>query len=226
MNTAVILTARKERDSQIPYPLLPIDGKRCLIDRTLQLLRELHYERIILVVGYCHEMFQRFAAPDVTLVYNAEYEITASMGSLALVKDLIDGDFLLIEGDTFFEKQLLERLSAVPNGNCISYTEESGSGDECYIETRNGFVTKLTKDRHRVCRFEGEMIGVTRLCQTTFLRMIQEWERSSNPYLNYEYLLTDVTDAIDRPCLYFKNLIWGDVDNHTDYHKLINHTYG
>lgn len=63
MNTAVILTARKERDSQIPYPLLPIDGKRCLIDRTLQLLRELHYERIILVVGYCHEMFQRFAAP-------------------------------------------------------------------------------------------------------------------------------------------------------------------
>lgn len=108
MNTAVILTARKERDSQIPYPLLPIDGKRCLIDRTLQLLRELHYERIILVVGYCHEMFQRFAAPDVTLVYNAEYEITASMGSLALVKDLIDGDFLLIEGDTFFEKQLLE----------------------------------------------------------------------------------------------------------------------
>lgn len=225
MNTAVILTARKERDSQIPYPLLPIDGKRCLIDRTLQLLRELHYERIILVVGYCHEMFQRFAAPDVTLVYNAEYEITASMGSLALVKDLIDGDFLLIEGDTFFEKQLLERLSAVPHGNCISYTEESGSGDECYIETRNGFVTKLTKDRHRVCRFEGEMIGVTRLCQTTFLRMIQEWERSSNPYLNYEYLLTDVTDAIDRPCLYFKNLIWGDVDNHTDYHKLINHTY-
>ena len=52
MKTAVILTARKEKDSQIPYPLIPFDGDTCLIDRSIGLLRELNYNRIILVVGY------------------------------------------------------------------------------------------------------------------------------------------------------------------------------
>ena len=73
------------------------------------------------------------------------------MGSLALCKDYIQEDFLLVEGDTFFEEKVVEILSGVEAGNYISMTEESGSGDECFVETRQGFVTKITKDRHRVC---------------------------------------------------------------------------
>ena len=35
----------------------------------------------------------------------------------------------------------------------------------------------------------------------------------------------EVTDAIDRPVLYFKNLIWGEVDNQKDFHRLKNDTF-
>ena len=40
MKTAVILAARKEQDSEQPYPILPFAEGRCLIDRSLSILRK------------------------------------------------------------------------------------------------------------------------------------------------------------------------------------------
>lgn len=222
MRTAVILTARKEKDSAIPYPLMKYDGESCLIDRTLSILRDNGYSKIIMVVGYRADLFECYVAEDVAIIENKDYEFTASMGSLALCDGLIDDDFLLVEGDTFFEKKIVSDLTAIESGNCISMTEESGSGDECFVETKQGFVTKITKDRHRVCNFEGEMIGVSRISFSTFKRLNEAWKESSNPYLNYEYLLMDVTDVLDRPYIRFKNVIWGDVDCQEDFTRVEN----
>lgn len=222
MKTAVILSARKERTSEIPYPLLPFEGEECLIDRSLRILRECGYSRIILVIGFRHELFEKYAAEDVCILVNKDYEFTASMGSLALCRDLLSDDFILVEGDTFFEKKVIEELSGIKSGVCFSITEESGSGDECFVETKRGFVTKITKDRHRVCNFEGEMMGITRLDLLTYRKMLQVWDTSTNPYINYEYLLMDVTGALDRPYRWFPNVIWGDVDCKEDFDKLTN----
>lgn len=225
MNIAVILAARKEKDCKYPYPVLPFANGHCLLDRTIGILRDNGYKKLIIVAGYRSEMFEKYKADDITIIYNKDYEFTASMGSLALCNKLIDDDFLLVEGDTFFEQKVVQKLSAISSGNCISMTEESGSGDECFVETKHGFVTKITKDRHRVCNFEGEMMGITRISLDTFKKLIYAWEHSSNPYLNYEYLLMDVTEALDRPYIRFKNVIWGDVDCEEDFKKLQNSLY-
>lgn len=222
MKTAVILSARKERDSEIPYPLMPFADGICLMDRNLSILRECGYDRILVVVGYQVELFEKYRSEDVSIITNPDFEFTASMGSLALCRDIVDSDFLLVEGDTFFEKRIVEGLSAVKAGNCLSMTEESGSGDECFMETRNGFVTKITKDRHRVIRFEGEMMGVSRISYDSYRRMLYLWDRSQNPYLNYEYVLMDVTEPLDRPFIRFRNIIWGDVDCREDFKRLKN----
>lgn len=225
MKTAVILAARREKDSEIPYPLIPFATTLCLMDRTLSILKNLHYNNILIVVGYRADLFLKYAHEGVTLIDNTEFEFTSSMGSLAKAKDYIHEDFLLLESDTFYERKVIEDLDAVQCGNCLSMTEESGSGDECFVETKSGFVTKITKDRHRVCNFEGEMIGASRISLETFRKMIAAWEASSNLYLNYEYLLMDVTEPLDRPVLMFKNLIWGDVDCQEDFKKLQNDIY-
>lgn len=225
MKIAVVLTARREKDSEVPYPLLPFVEDRCLIDRTLSILRENGYKKVLMVTGYHNELFQKYGSEDVIIVYNKDYEFTSSMGSLALCKDYIEEDFLLVEGDTFYEKKVIEQLTSLTSGNCISITEESGSGDECYVETKNGYVTKITKDRHRVCNFEGEMMGVSRISLDTYHKLIYAWEHSNNPYLNYEYLLMDVTEPLDRPYIRFKNVIWGDVDCAKDFKKLENEIY-
>ena len=225
MNTAIILSARKERDSHIPYPLIPFSEDITLLGRSIEILRETGISRIYVVVGYQAEMFKAYQAKDVQLIVNPNYEFTSSMASLAMVKDLIDDDFLLVEGDTFYEKEVLKKLSEIPEGNCFVMTEESGSGDECFVETKSGFITKISKDRHRVCRFEGELLGLSRISKSTYKRLIEKWESSENSYLNYEYLMMDVTDVLDRPVLKFKNLIWGEVDNMKDFKKLQNDIY-
>lgn len=222
MRTAVILAARKERDSLIPYPLQLFADNTCLMDRNIAILKENGIKKILIVVGFKHELFEKYESDDVTVIYNKEFEFTASMGSLALAKDYIDEDFLLVEGDTFFEREVVDQLCSIKIGNCITMTEESGSGDECFVETKNGFVTKITKDRHWVRNFEGEMMGITRISYETFKKLIFAWEHSNNPYLNYEYLLMDVTETLDRPYIHFKNVIWGDVDCKEDFKRLEN----
>ena len=225
MKTAVILTARKEKDSQIPYPLLPFDEGKCLIDRSIEILRELNYKKIVIVVGYRAELFDKYKAKDVLLVENKDYEFTSSMGSLALVRDYVQEDFLLLEGDTFYEKFIIEQLDRTEYSTCLAMTEETGSGDECYVETKFSFVTKITKDRHRVCNIEGELIGVLKLSFEVFSRILNAYRSCTNPYINYEYLLMDVTDVLERPVIKFKNLIWGDVDTQEDFKRLKNVTY-
>ena len=211
MNTAVILSARKERDSQIPYPLMPFSEGVTLLGRSIDILKEIGITKIFVVIGYQAEQFKAYQVNGVQLILNPNYEFTSSMASLAMVKDLIDDDFLLVEGDTFYEKKVLKKLSEISDGNCFVMTEESGSGDECFVETKSGFITNISKDRHRVCRFEGELLGLSRISKNTYLKLIEKWESSENSYLNYEYLMMDVTDVLDRPVLKFRNLIWGEV---------------
>lgn len=219
-NLAIILSARKERTSDIPFPLMQFEEGQCLIDRTIQLLKEVGIRRILLVVGFREELFRKYVDDIVTIVKADNYEFSSSMASLAAAKPYIDEDFLLVEGDTFFERKVVELLAGIKQGNYFVATEESGSGDECYLEGRNGFITKISKDKHRICNFEGELIGVSRLSLDTYQRMLVLWDRSTNSYLNYEYALMDVTSSLDRPFVFFKNLIWGDVDCSEDFKRL------
>lgn len=225
LTTAVILAARQERDSEIPYPLIPFDGDNNLIDRTISILRELNYTNIIIVAGYKSEMFEKYKSNDVTLLINKDYEFTGSMASLQMAKDYVKDDFLLLEGDTFYERKVIEQLTATSHPICFTVTEETGSGDECYVELKAGFVKKLTKDCHRVCRIEGEMIGATKVSRQAFNAMISLYFESTNQLLSYEYLLMDVTEVLDRPYISFQNLIWGDVDSQDDFKRLKNVIY-
>lgn len=51
MKTAVILSARKDKDTEIPYPLKPYYENSCLIDRTIEALTALNYDNILLIIG-------------------------------------------------------------------------------------------------------------------------------------------------------------------------------
>lgn len=227
MKTAVILSARLDRDTHVPYPLKPYYKNECLMDRTIKALTELDYTDILLVIGGGDQaqMYQKYASSRVRLIQNPDYKFTASMGSLALVASYIADDFLLVEGDTFYEYKVLKALTESENENCFAVTEESGSGDEAFVETKNGYVTKVSKDRHQICNFEGELLGIVKISKLTLDKMMLKWHHSNNPYLNYEYLLLDSTDVLDRPFIYFSNLIWGDVDCEEDFNKLCNYIY-
>lgn len=134
-----------------------------MIDRTIEALTALNYDNILLIVGEQAQLYQRYASETVRLVLNPDFKFTSSMGSLAMAAPYVKDDFLLVEGDTFYEYKVLKELSETKNENCFAITEESGSGDEAFVETRSGYITKISKDRHQICNFEGELLGIVKI---------------------------------------------------------------
>ena len=193
LSTAVILAARREHQHQTPYPLEPLADGVTLLSRTLSLLEQLNYKRIFIVTGYQAELFTPYAQKDsrIQLVQNPDYAFTASMGSLAHLEGLIDEDFLLIEGDTFYEARVLEELTEIALPDCLCLTEESGSGDEAFVELEQKYLLKVSKDRHQLSSIAGELLGIIRLSRSTFSRMLELWHRSTrtaNPIFLRPYL--------------------------------------
>ncbi len=220
MKTAVILAARKERDSSCPYPLKPIKGDTCLLSRTLSLLKEEDIDNIVIVAGYCAEQFTPFVTDGVRLVYNERYGHTSSMASLALAAPYIKEDFLLIESDVVFERQLLHKLATTSKKNCLTIVNECGNGDEALVETDGGFVIKISKDLHQLNKIDGEMIGVSKISLDTYRKMLLKWESNANLRLNYEYLFLDCTKEYERQFFKAADLVWCEVDNAADFKHL------
>ena len=157
---------------------------------------------------------------DIIYVVNDNYNTTASMESLALASKYIKEDFILIEGDLFFEDKALKELLDSEKRDCILLTKRSKSGDEEFVQLKNDYLFKLGKDIHQFNRVDGELVGIIKVSNNLLDLMMKEYKENMNPLLNYEYILLDVSRNFKVSCLKVENLIWGEIDNITQYERV------
>ncbi|MDR6121570.1 thiamine kinase-like enzyme/choline kinase/predicted transcriptional regulator [Bacillus sp. SLBN-46] len=223
---AVILAAGSRKDFNKPAGLMPIDDTT-LLKRNVEILQENGINHIIIVTGYQKEAFQDI--PELShlqFVHNPKYKWTGSMASLALAYDLISEDILLIEDDILIEERAIKEMIMHPQRDSVLITDESGSGDEAFVELRNGYLYKVSKDIHQFNHVDGEMIGFSKLSYEVFTKMVNDYkENNKNPYMNYEYMLLDVSRHYNIGFLKMHNLIWGEIDSQEHYNIIINKTY-
>jgi len=222
---AVILAAGKSEDFNKPIGFLEVEDIT-LIERTIELLFLQDIERIVIVTGYKSEYFQKLEKDNrISLVKSDRYKWTGTMYSLSLVANLIDDDFILVESDLLFEERTLNYLVKNENRDCILITNESGSGDEAFVEIKNEFIYKMSKDIHQLNKIDGEMIGISKISYEVFTMMLKEFKRNINPYLNYEYLLMDIGRDYDIGYIKIDDLIWAEIDNCNHYEGVINYIF-
>jgi thiamine kinase-like enzyme/choline kinase/predicted transcriptional regulator len=223
---AVILAAGRRKDFGKPAGLMAIDDN-LLIKRNIDILQENGISHIVIVTGYQKEAFQ--SVPELsqlTFVHNPKYKWTGSMASLALAHDFISEDFLLIEDDILIEERAIKELLAHPQRDTVLIANESGSGDEAFVEIRNGYLFKISKDIHQFNHVDGEMIGVSKLSYEVFTKMVEEYKESNkNPYMNYEYMLLDVSRSYNIGYLKMHNLVWGEIDSFKHYETVTKKIY-
>lgn len=216
VKNAVILAAGSKTEFDGPVCLTPI-GDTTLLERMIQILERNGIENIVIVTGYKGWAFETEAFiaqnPHVQLVHNSDYLWTGSMASLAAAKKVIDDDFILIEDDVLIEEGAIVKLLQHKKRDCILVTKESGSGDEAYIEIRNDYLYKITKDIHQLNRIDGEMIGITKLSLDVYVEMLENYKDNKNPLMHYEYMLLDVSRQINIGYLKIADLFWAEVDN-------------
>ena len=223
---AVILAAGRADDFGKPVGMLDIQDFK-LIDRTLGILKENGITKIVIVTGYKSEQYEEYFknSKNVKLVKSDIYKWTGTMHSLSLAKEYVDDDFLLIENDLVFEKRAIKELVESPERDCILFTNESGSGDEAFVEIRDNHLFKMSKDIHQFNRIDGEMIGITKISYKLYQMMLEEFKGNVNPYLNYEYVLLDVARNYNIGFVKIDDLAWGDADTLKEYEKIKNHLY-
>lgn len=222
---AVILAAGERNDFDEPVGLLKLN-EETIIDRIIRILRLNNIEKIIIVIGFQSNKFERFKKDkDIYLVENNQYRNTGTMQSLALAKTLVSEDFLLIESDLVFECRAISELLGDENRNCILVTNETGSGDEAFVEFRNGYIYKVSKDKHQFNRIDGEMIGISKISFEIYNKMLEEFENNENPLLNYEYVLLDIGRIYNIGFLKLDDLICTEIDIIWHYRNLINYIY-
>lgn len=223
---AVILAAGRARDFGRPVGMLEIEDFK-LIDRTLNILKENGINKITIITGYesvCYEEYFK-NNKNINLVKSDKYKWTGTMYSLSLAREYVKDDFLLIENDLIFEKRAIKELIESNSRDCILLTNESGSGDEAFVEIRNNHLFKMSKDIHQFNRIDGEMIGITKVSHKLYQMMLEEFKDNINPYLNYEYVLLDVARDYNIGFVKIDDLAWGDADTKKEYENILNHLY-
>ncbi len=94
-------------------------GDRAVLEWQIDALRENGVNDIVVVAGYKAEKVKkmldgRYGKGTIQIVFNPFFEVADNLASCWMVREKMEGDFLLINGDTLFEPALAERLLQAP----------------------------------------------------------------------------------------------------------------
>ena len=139
--------------------LTKVNGTPILFN-ALENLRYAGADETLLVVGYLSDAIKETVGKEyngmkISYAENPVYDRTNTSYSLLLGLQRLGGydSLLLLEGDVFFEKALMDRLLADPHGNATVLEGYRPDLDGSFVETgRDGYVIDWT---HKSMREEG-----------------------------------------------------------------------
>jgi len=224
IRTAVILAAglgmrlRSEVDDR-PKGFLRF-GERSIIEESVERLVTAGIQDIVIVTGHGAEHYDRFAADQdglVRTVHNSRFSDSGSMYSLYCASDAVNESFLLLESDLIYEQRALTELLIEPAPDAILLSGTTGAGDEVWVETRDGNLITMSKNRDALKGpVAGELVGISRISTGLFGMMLDLAECAFEKSLHYDYE-TDclVAAAAHRPirCPVVSDLIWSEIDD-------------
>lgn len=207
-----------------PKGLLAIDGV-CLVERSINQLLAQGIREIIIVTGYLaedyHELAKNYGA--VRTIHNPYFANSGSMYSLYCARDLIQGSILLLESDLIYEDSALKTLLESKTESAILVSDITRSGDEVYVEARNGNLYHMSKDRGELNSFIGELVGISKISDSLFAQMCAASERYFEESLHWHYedgCLNHVAKQTSIPICLAPDLLWSEIDNATDLQRV------
>lgn len=128
-----------------PKCLVEIGG-RPLILHQLEALADHGVGPVLCVLGYQAEEVRRVIGDRAEVLVNERYAETNSLYSLWLAREWIDGPFVLLNADLFFDPRILDRLLE-ESGNVVAYDSTSSRGrEQTKVAIRQRRVVDIGKD--------------------------------------------------------------------------------
>lgn len=167
-----------------PKCLIDFNG-RSLLAWQIDALRANDVDDIHVVTGFRADMVERelqsVGAGGGTLAahFNPFYHVADNLGSLWLVRHLMDRDFLILNGDTLVSRALVADVLAAapaPIGVSVDVKEEGYDSDDMRVELDGDTLLDIGK-RLPVERSHAESIGLLRFSGAGPARFHREVER-------------------------------------------------
>ncbi|KOP77729.1 hypothetical protein AMS59_13850 [Lysinibacillus sp. FJAT-14745] len=215
INTAVILASGYSNAFDIPPCLLKVDHQT-LIKRTVNILKDRNIHEIFIIVGYKKDLIiEELENENVNFIINSIYTSTGTMKSLSLLKKYLNKDFLLIEGNLFFDENILITLLDSTNPNCITYTALNGSIEKTIIECteENPLSTSSVA------------VGISKISINLFREMLVLYESANYNWSNYRYFILKCSENLPISCINVDNKIWININSNEQYNKAVEGIY-
>ena len=156
---AVILAAGMgtRLGSLIPKPLTSLMNEKTILDYQVEkLIKKSQINNIYLVIGYKKEIImEKF--PDFLFVYNNAYARTNTAKSLLVALNKIEDDVIWMNGDVFFDEEILDLLIDSKDSTCLVDRKKCGTEEIKYKLNDDGLIHQLSK---AVQEAEGEALGI------------------------------------------------------------------
>ena len=136
-----------------PKCLLPVSNKP-VIEWQIDALLSVGINNITVIAGFqvgqVEALLQQryFNYPQINVLFNPFYEVADNLASCWIARYLMDGDFLLLNGDTVFESALLSKAlnsKSAPITLCVDYKNTYDADDMKVQLDTEGFVKQVSK---------------------------------------------------------------------------------
>lgn len=140
-------------------------GGTSLIERQIRALRRVAMRRIGIIVGHRADLVRSTCGDDIEFVENSRYEVTNSLYSLWLARDLLLDGFIVLNADVLFHPQLLDDLLQARHEDAllVDYCDPAVplGEEEMKVTVKAGRVTDISKamDPRQA---DGENVGIVK----------------------------------------------------------------
>ncbi|MDP6674665.1 MAG: phosphocholine cytidylyltransferase family protein [Gammaproteobacteria bacterium] len=195
-------------------------GRQSIIEESIERLVAAGIQDIVIVTGHCADHYDRFAAGQdglVRTVHNPHFADSGSMYSLYCTRDVVDHDFLLLESDLIYQSRALTELLIEPAPDAILLSGPTGAGDEVWVQTRDGNLVAMSKDRSVLTGpVAGELVGITKISTPLFALMREIAAQAFTASLHFDYETDCLVAAGERRpicCPLIADLVWTEIDD-------------
>ena len=228
---AVILSAGQGRrllpqTTDTPKCLLDVCG-RSVLEWQIDQLSCCGIERVTVMVGYGADQVERLLAErypggGVKTLYNPFYGVADNLGTCWIARDEMTEDFLLLNGDTLFEADVLRKLLDAPERAVTVATDRKAvyDADDMKVRVEGERLLRVGKDL-ALEEVDGESIGMIlfrgegpRLFRTEVERVLRR------PTALKRWYLTVIDELAQQRAPVWtcsiEGLDWNEIDCHED----------
>ncbi|MBT4799030.1 MAG: phosphocholine cytidylyltransferase family protein [Verrucomicrobia bacterium] len=205
-----------------PKCLIEMDGIS-LISRSVSLLAARGITDITVITGYKSELVQQELQNRVSYLHNPYFEVTNSIASLWLAKELLYEDLILMNADLYYETAVLDTALA-QSGNAVMLSDSTRIIDADFRFGVAGDRILKTGNQLTDLETDCEYVGIVRIDKRFVERFRLRLEQmiKSGDFRNWWegvlYSFIDEGVAITHKDV--EGAFWSEVDHLEDYNRL------